>query len=370
MRQNLQKILSSITDFQPKYLARHGLDALEIIRTQNDIDVILLDLFMPKLDGISTLKEIMTNKPIPTLIFTSADRVHDEELLLTALKLGALDIIHKPTGLDTLKVEEVMGVLIEKIRVAAKSKEKLKVFVNNAAINSQISSIDTSIFTKPPEKQLLAEIKIAPSKDGQPDHIFDVANKNKVKSFFVLGASTGGPSLVMEFVRHLKFSSSVAGIIVQHMPAGFTNFLAKRLDQSSQFVVVEAEHGQPLQPGHIYVAPGDYHLKLIENNNGVLLELTQDDRVWGVRPCVDYALITAAQIFKEKCIGIILTGMGRDGTLGMRVVKEYGGFTIAQDPTEAMIDSMPLTAIKSGYVDLVMKNFDIVHYLNREYASL
>ncbi len=364
MRMNLKKILSKHKELDIQFIARNGVEALKILE-HNEVDVVLLDLFMPKMDGIETLENIMNSKPIPTLVFTAANKKDNAEILLKALRLGAMDIVQKPKGIGSKSLEKVIQMLVKKIIAVHNSRDKLKVFINKAEISNRLQKSRKSNKNKRPKrKKPAAPVKKEIKKAKKRKYNIDLSKKINLSSIFIIGASTGGPPLLLNFLKDLTFNPQKSGIIVQHIPDGFTKFFAKRLDSICEFKVLEAKHGDMLKPGKIYITPGDYHLKLYEDKGHIYFDITQEDRVWGVRPCIDYTLVTGAQILKNKLLAIIFTGMGRDGTFGFRIVKEYGGTTIAQDPKEAMIDSMPLNAIRSGNVDYVMKVNDIKHHLN------
>ena len=355
MRIGLQKLLS---DHRPEIdvigTARHGIEALEFLHEHNNaVDVVLLDFFMPKMDGLETLKKIMELYSIPTIMISSADQTENADLYFKAIKMGAVDSITKPSGIESLYVDQIEELLVKKIKSAFESRKKIQKIGNDDSIKAILSP--TIVTRKKFDPILIEAIKHHPLGSNL------LTNFRKV---ILLGASTGGPSKIIDIIQNLRFSPYVAIIIIQHMPAGFTNYFAQRLNNLSEYPIHEAMNGERLCAGTMCVAPGDQHLKLRIEGQEIYIETNQEPRIWGVRPCIDYVMISAAQLFKEKCVGIVLTGMGRDGAYGIQIVKQYGGLTIAQNTEEALIDSMPKEAIKTGDVEHVMKVQDIIKFLN------
>ncbi|WP_213818162.1 CheB methylesterase domain-containing protein [Garciella nitratireducens] len=180
-------------------------------------------------------------------------------------------------------------------------------------------------------------------------------------SAIAIGASTGGPKTLTKIIANLPENTQAPPIfIVQHMPKGFTTAFAQRLDDICSLKVVEAKNGEVIKKGHIYIAPGDFHMTIQKQEIVQEIVLDQREKHLGVRPSVDYLFSSAAKIYKEKLLSIILTGMGKDGTEGMKDAKKYGGVNIAQDQKSAIIFGMPGSAIESGVVDKVLSLEDIM----------
>ncbi|RBP46789.1 CheB methylesterase domain-containing protein [Garciella nitratireducens] len=180
-------------------------------------------------------------------------------------------------------------------------------------------------------------------------------------SAIAIGASTGGPKTLTKIIANLPENTQAPPIfIVQHMPKGFTTAFAQRLDDICSLKVVEAKNGEVIKKGHIYIAPGDFHMTIQKQEIVQEIVLDQREKHLGVRPSVDYLFSSAAKIYKEKLLSIILTGMGKDGTEGMKDTKKYGGVNIAQDQKSAIIFGMPGSAIESGVVDKVLSLEDIM----------
>ena len=177
----------------------------------------------------------------------------------------------------------------------------------------------------------------------------------------VIGVSIGGPKTLMYLIKNLPDKIKVPIFIVQHMPSGFTKSLALRMDKESKIRVVEAMDGMKIQSNRVYLAPGDYHMTL---KNGEIC-LDSKDRIHGVRPAVDYLFETAADIYKDSLLGIILTGMGKDGTAGMSTIKDYGGYNIAESEESCVVYGMPGSAVSKGIVDEILDLEEISHKLNK-----
>ncbi len=350
MRINLKEKLSEITDFSVEKVVRNGLEALKVIRNPDEkVDVVLLDLLMPEMDGIETLEHIMSEKPIPTAIFTGVTKDQENgEFLYDALELGALGIVQKPTGHGNMDLDHVMENLENKIKAAHSAREKLEIFLNYGKTQ------------KIPQSK--KENESSGSKRNFTKQLRNI-------DLFIIGASTGGPIEVASILKQLSFNPELIGVVVQHIPEGFEKYFSKKLDKLTDFKITVAKDGEKLKAGKIYLAPGNKHIKFDGTTRRAFIKLTDEERVWGVRPCIDFAFVTAAQIFHQRLLGIILTGMGKDGTFGVRVIKEYGGICIAQDPDEAMIDAMPKNAIKSGNIDQVYTLEEIINCMNSETSS-
>lgn len=310
MRTVLRDILVTVPGIKVVGIACNGKEALELIPVVEP-DIITLDVEMPVLDGISTLKEIMRLHPMPVLMFSALTQEGAEQTF-EALDIGAVDYLPKPTGLSNLM--EIKVLLIEKIR-----------------------KIATVKIRKP------TQIKKKPQK---------IVSKtvSSSKKFISIGASTGGPKALTEVLSRLP-GDMPPMMVVQHMPEKFTQLFAERLDKETAFRVKEAEENDRIEPGLCLLAPGNWHMVLKRDQR---VHLHKGPPVFGLRPTVDEMMTSTARVFRSQNIGVILTGMGSDGVKGMKMIKELGGVNIAQNEETCVIFGMPKAAINAGVVDSVL----------------
>jgi len=328
IRSLLKEIINQQKDMEVVGVAPDPLVAREMIRN-TDPDVITLDVEMPKMDGLDFLEKIMRLRPTPVLMISTLTE-RGSDVTLRALELGAVDFVSKPkvdiqTGMKDY-AEEITG----KIRMAAKARVK--------GIGQQT--------------------RIAPS--HSTDAVLP-SLRNKVTStekILVFGASTGGTEALKDVLIHLP--PDCPGIVIaQHMPEGFTKSFAARLDSLCKIRVKEAEHGDRILPGHAYLAPGHSHLLLNRSGANYVCELSQADPVNRHRPSVDVLFRSAANNAGKNAIGIILTGMGKDGAAGMKEMHDVGAHTFAQDEASCVVFGMPKEAIAHGGVDDIVPLGDL-----------
>ncbi len=308
MRRIISDLIGDIDGIEVGGIARNGLDALEAIPRIRP-DIITLDIEMPKLNGIETLKIIKEKYNIPVIMLSS---LLGRDITIEALEEGALDFIEKPTDLSS-NLDDFRDELEMKIK---------------------------SIFPKANERPYREGIRKRPGTG---------VLKKEIKAV-VIGASTGGPKALTEVLKKLPEDIEVPIFIVQHMPKGFTTSFAERLDKEAKPRVVEAEDNMLIQKGVVYLAPGDYHMEL----DGGRIKLNTKDKIYGVRPAVDYLFDSAAKTYRSNLLGIIMTGMGRDGAEGMQSIKDMGGCNIAQNEETSIVYGMPGNAVAKGVVDSIL----------------
>lgn len=301
--------------------ARNGLDAIDKIKALKP-DVVTLDVEMPELDGLSALQRIMKECPTPVIMLSSLTR-EGNETTIKALTIGAVDFVAKPSGTISLDIEKVKNDLISKIKTSARA-----VIKNLTVPVPRISkaAIPVSI----PVTRLASNV---PSK------------------LVIIGSSTGGPNALQQVIPRLPENIPAAILVVQHMPPGFTKSLANRLNECSLVHVSEAKDGDIMQAGKVYIAPGGFHLVL---RSKAILGLNQEAPVHSVRPAVDVTFDSALKLYGSQIVGVILTGMGYDGSKGMAALKNLGGKTIAQDEATSVIYGMPRVIVEMGKADKVL----------------
>ncbi len=312
MRFTISKHLNETAGIQVVGTARDGMEALELIPKLKP-DVVTLDVEMPRLDGLSTLKEIMTRFPLPVVMLSSLTAEGTVETV-QALTIGAVDFIAKPEHKANMTsiLEDVSGKIIRASKAKVWAMKRMPV--------------------APPPLEIMASMK-----KTRP-----LASHDKI---VVIGSSTGGPRALNTVVPNLPADLPASFLIIQHMPVGFTRSLSERLNQSSRLLIKEAAPGDTLEVGRALLAPGGFHMILDQDNR---IALNQNPTVHGVRPAVDVTLISTAQKFGNRVITVILTGMGNDGTNGAILVHSSGGWVIAEAEESCVVWGMPRSVYEAG----------------------
>ncbi len=306
-------------------VAKNGLEAIAKTKELRP-DVITMDVEMPKMDGITALRQIMKEQPTPVIMLSAVTKEGAWQTIM-ALSAGAVDFIPKPSGSVSLDIDRVTGTLVEKIRAVCNARGKLRA---------------------PPAVEL-PELQKGPSKASV-----------RAKKIVVIGSSTGGPGALEQVVPKLPENLKAGVLVVQHMPPGFTRSLAERLNRISPLEVREAQEGDTIVEGRVLLAPGDYHMIVRKGAGaGYIVGLSQEPPVHRVRPAVDVTMKSAARTYGASIVGVVLTGMGSDGAFGLKDIKDQGGRTIACDEKTSVIFGMPKAAIELGCVDRVAALDDI-----------
>ncbi|MDR9380086.1 MAG: chemotaxis-specific protein-glutamate methyltransferase CheB [Natronomonas sp.] len=306
-------------------------------------DVVTMDLKMPDVDGIEAVERIMAECPTPVLIL-SAYAADDAELTFEALENGAVDFFEKPSGEVSVGLQKQREVLVSTVRSVA----SVDVSAPERTVESGVS-VDVSA----PERTVESGVSVSTDPHDPARYL--------ERPTLVIGASTGGPTVVEEVLAGLPIEADLRILIVQHMPEGFTGRFAKRLDEASEYAVREASDGDRIGGGEALLARGGKHLRVSGYGGGrIRISLTEGEPVHSVRPAVDVTLRTAAERVDGPLSVAILTGMGADGAEGARAVSAAGGAVIAQDEGTSAVFGMPKRTIETGAVDDVRPREELV----------
>lgn len=337
IRSILKEIINSQDDMEAIGAAPDPIVAREMIKALNP-DVLTLDVEMPKMDGLDFLEKLMRLRPMPVVMVSSLTE-KSSSVTFRALELGAVDFVTKPKMDITQGMQDYSQEITDKIRTAANAK------IRKAGINVA------------------------------PNHSADVvlpavANRiSTTEKIIIVGASTGGTEAIKEFL--IRLPSDCPGVLVtQHMPEAFTKSFAQRLDGLCKIAVKEAEHNERILPGHAYIAPGHSHLLLKRSGANYMTELSQASPVNRHRPSVDVLFRSAANYAGANAIGVILTGMGKDGALGMKEMKDAGSYNFAQNEESCVVYGMPKEAVACGGVDEVVPLLDMTRKVLAHLATM
>jgi two-component system, chemotaxis family, protein-glutamate methylesterase/glutaminase len=330
MRFTIVKRISESPNINVVGSAKDGMEALELIPKLNP-DVVTLDVEMPRLDGLSTLKQIMEKFPRPVIMLSSLTKEGTLETV-QALTYGAVDFVAKPD----LKAN--MAAILEEVeaKIINAAKAKVKTIRRPAAglaLHDQASKETI-------EKKKYLQYRKITSTD----------------KIVVIGSSTGGPRALNTLVPELPTDPEAAYVIIQHMPVGFTRSLADRLNANSKLYVKEAEPGDQLKIGQVLLAPGGFHM--VFDKTGTV-SLNQNPPMHGVRPAVDVTLLSLAQVFGKQIVSVTLTGMGSDGTSGASLVNSSGGIVLTEAEESCVVWGMPRSVYEAGVADKVVNLNDM-----------
>ena len=333
----IRKLLSDILNEDPNIkvigTAVNGKDGLEKFSNLRP-DVILLDNFMPVLDGLKTLSHIMREYPTPVVMISVLGR-RAEEITLTAFEYGAVDVIQKPEGILSQSMPEMAEEICRKVRVAAK------------ANLGNLGCMRDRELEKPGINQ----------KGGAKEKRTAQKEKVPVRSILAIGASTGGPRALEKLISSFPADIPAAVLVVQHMPAGFTASLSERLNSKSTLRVKEAQEGDIVEEGTVLVAPGNYHMEIVQKKvNGLereVVRLSCSPKELGSRPSVNVLFRSIAPIYGPRVISLVLTGMNCDGADGAEEIKKMGGKVIAEARSSCVIYGMPGEIVRRKLADFV-----------------
>lgn len=337
MLEILSRLLSSVREIGKVYKAKNGEEAIQMMKMYAP-DVITLDLKMPVLDGLQTLKKIRTFSDTPIIMISSYTQP-GAHISMEALEEGAFGFIPKPASGkkdDMIKMRDELVALIKAAYEARNEKENGTASINDRKIKYN------------PEK----------SSDNENVDIKTVVFPEEIDSVFsavCVGSSAGGPKALSKLISKLPEKFPYPVFIVQHIPEFFTSYLTESLNRKSQILVKEAVHEEIARPGVVYVAPGGCHMRLRKIGSNIKIVMDYEfPNVSGARPSVDVLMESAATFLQSNAVGIILSGMGQDGAHGLMKMKEAGAVTLVQDRTSSLVYGMASTALKLGAADYVV----------------
>ncbi len=330
MRSVMCDIIDSDERFKVVDRAVNGKDALDLI-LRKDYDAVILDINMPIMNGVELLKELRRKKVAVNVMMASTDTLEGAKITMDCLELGALDFIHKPDNSKLLKEdrfrEKFLGIL-------------------DAVANAKKDSFTKSAVSLEDIKSTKKVIELV-SKNAS------IGRKNQIVA---IASSTGGPKALQQVIPNLPKNLSCPVVLVQHMPVGFTKSLADRLNEISEIEVKEAAEGDVLLPGHVYISMGGKHMNIIRRGVSNVIHYTDEPQREGVKPCANYMFESLRNIPYESVVCVVLTGMGCDGTEGVKALKEVKKIhTIAQEESTCVVYGMPKSIVNKGLADQVVK---------------
>jgi len=324
MRSAISRMLEKDPEIKVIGTAKNGKEAIERVEELKP-DVITLDIEMPVMNGLEALKNIMAKHRLPVIMFSALTK-EGAEITMEALHIGASDFITKDFSNVSLSISTRENELINKVKSVAKN--KVMMLLKRLEQTRKTAAIDFNNVN------------------------YNSGNHTRYK-ILAIGASTGGPPALQHIITRFPKDFPVPIIIAQHMPKLFTQSFAQRLNAASQIEVKEAENGEMLRPGTALVAPGDTHMGIKRRGNDVVVELVNDTK-YVFRPSVDLLMSSTANVYGSHSFGIILTGMGNDGLVGIKEIKSKNGYVVAQDEDTCVVYGMPKAVVNANLADVVL----------------
>jgi two-component system chemotaxis response regulator CheB len=333
MRKSISLMLESDPGIKVVGTARDGKEGVEMVRRLRP-DLVTMDIEMPVMDGLTALALIMKEIPLPVLMISSLT-TEGAKSTLDALNLGAVDFIPKELSYVSLDIAKVRDELVAKVKQIVKSRSlQFRLRRIRSAVGR--GGTDTSGF------------------QGARSSVASFLSRQAQYHAVVVGISTGGPFALLRIIPRLPEDFPLGIAIVQHMPPRFTASMADRLDGMSKVHVKEAQEGDPLQPGTVLVAPGGFHMTFLPNGRGLRVHISEEPSGTLHRPSADVMMSSAAEASPGPLLGLIMTGMGKDGLEGLKLVKSRGGAVIAQNEETCVVYGMPKAAVDEGVADVIL----------------
>ncbi|MCZ6680348.1 MAG: chemotaxis response regulator protein-glutamate methylesterase [Candidatus Poribacteria bacterium] len=334
IRTAIKRLLEADSEIKVVGMASDGLEAIEKIKTLQP-HVVTMDIEMPRMDGLTALKKIMAENPLPVLMISTLTE-SGASSTIEALSLGALDYIPKQIAQSSLDILRIQKELHTKIKALAKRCPRMK---PRSAMRKPQPVASPRVVTPKPAPA------VRPVRMPIPDTQVQVV---------AIGTSTGGPKALQEIIPHFPANFRVGVLVVQHMPPFFTKSLADRLNSLSQLTVKEAEPQEIVEPGKVLIAPGGQHMSVIKRGGKGVIRLSESPTDLHHTPSVDVMMTSVAEVYRQHAVGVILTGMGHDGLEGMTAIHQKKGLTLAQDESTSVIYGMPRACVEEGFVDQIL----------------
>ena len=321
---------------------------------RTNVDVVVLDIEMPVMDGLTALPLMLEAAPHVKVIMASTLTKRNAQISIKALSAGAADYVAKPTSTAEIQAaQEFRRELVAKVK-ALGAAGRARRFERGGTVNADLPF-------RPPAGAV---------RPGRPPAVALRPVSNRPPEVIAIGSSTGGPQALMTALAKFPTSIRLPILITQHMPATFTSILAEHLARASGWPAAEAVEGEPMRAGRIYVAPGDFHMKVVTENGARVIRLTKEPPENFCRPAVDPMFRSVAQAFGAGVLAVILTGMGSDGAKGARAVVDAGGAVIAQDEATSVVWGMPGAAANAGVCSAVLPLPELTAYLRRVWGAV
>ena len=339
MRRVICDIINTDSTFQATDVCRDGLEAYEKLKTTK-YDGVVLDINMPRMNGLELLERLQKERIKATVIMVSTMTTKDAEVTILAMELGAIDFVTKPDNVIEAKGEKFKKRLLEVLGAVLKTEQ-----IRRTSFTSSTRTAGSSLGTTVSTAATPARVTTRPA-------VNNVKGRNKIVA---LACSTGGPKALQSVIPKLPKNLDAPIVLVQHMPAGFTKSMADRLNETSQIAVKEAEHGDVLKKGVVYVAPGGKHMEVKKTADGHVIQLNDMPAIGGLRPCANITYDSLKTSGYDQVVCVVLTGMGADGTNGiLSLEKSKPIYVISQNAETCIVYGMPKAIAETGIVNEVV----------------
>jgi two-component system chemotaxis response regulator CheB len=351
-RKIISEMVSEHSEIEVVGMARDGEEAIEMVQEYNP-DVLLLDVIMPKMDGLTAFKKIKEFNQIPTIIFSVLDPI-TMDASIQALLLGAFDYVIKPGGIWKVELPKFKDQLIEKVLLAQKSNKskRLKIAPSKTKPPKIHKEEPPSFISKQPININKLEFRYPPKGPSLDPVDIDY-------NLIVIGTSVGGPKTLKTILRKIPANFPSPILVVQHLDRFFMEQLAQSLNDLCKINVKIAEKGEEIYPNWVYLAPGSRHMQVIVEKNKPKIHTFKGEAINYCIPSVDVLFFSAAHVFRDHTMGIILTGLGNDGAVGLGAIKNQGGKTIAESKETSVVYGMPKIAAQQNAAQLILPNYEI-----------